>query len=368
MLIFIPLFIKLTDRFKPIVRVTSGFAAIMFFFGMTILLFRFTGIFWGPLGTILAMIIAIIIREAISYADSEKEKSFIRTAFSTYVSGDIVKEIIADPSRLQLGGTKRHMTAIFTDVKDFSAISERLEPEDLVSLLNKYLSAMSDVILSQQGTIDKYEGDAIIAFFGAPLPLEDHAMRACVSAITMKKIEAELNKEIMEQKLSPVPLLTRFGINTNNMVAGNMGTANKMNYTIMGSAVNLAARLEGVNKQYGTWILASEETVNETKETLLYRRLDRVRVVGVNKPTRICELLDIAETADVRDKNFVAVFHEALDYFEKQEWKLALDGFTETASIKIDDTPSLIYIDRCKKFLIAPPKDNWDGVYNLTSK
>jgi adenylate cyclase len=368
MFIFIPFFFIITEKLTPVLRAALGFGAVLFIFTVTVLTFRFSGLFLCPLGTIMAMITAVIIREIISYSNSEKEKHFIRTAFSTYVSGDVVKEIISDPSRLQLGGTKRHMTAIFTDVKGFSTISELLDAEELVSLLNKYLSAMSDVILSEKGTIDKYEGDAIIAFFGAPLDLEDHALRACVSAIKMRKIEIELNKIITEQKLSPAPLLTRIGVNTGNMVAGNMGTANKMNYTIMGNAVNLAARLEGVNKQYGTWILASQDTIRETGDALLYRKLDRVRVVGINEPVRLCELIDLADQADEQQKKLVDVFHEALDYFEKRDWKQADKGFKEAQSIIPGDHPSGLYIDRCKKFAKTPPENTWDGVYNLTSK
>jgi len=368
MLIFVPFFFIVTEKLTPVFRAALGFGAVLFIFIASILIFRFSGFFLGPLGIIMSMIVAIIIREIISYAHSEKEKHFIRTAFSTYVSGDVVKEIISDPSRLQLGGTKRHMTAIFTDVRGFSTISEQLDPEELVSLLNKYLSAMSDVILSEKGTIDKYEGDAIIAFFGAPLDLPDHALRACVSAITIKKIEIELNKTIMEHKLSPAPLVTRIGVNTGFMVAGNMGTANKMNYTIMGNAVNLAARLEGVNKQYGTWILASEDTVRETGDALFYRKLDRVRVVGINEPVRLYELLDMADQADEQQKKLVQVFHEALDYFEKRDWTQAEKGFEEAMSIVPGDSPSDIYLDRCKQFIKNPPKSTWDGVYNLTSK
>jgi adenylate cyclase len=368
MLVFIPLFFLFSGGLEPVQRAAAGFAvAALLFIGAAAVL-RFTGVFFAPLGTVLAMTIAVIAREIMSYAGSEKEKSFIRAAFSTYVSGDVVKEIISDPSRLQLGGTKRYMTAIFTDVKGFSTISEKLDPEDLVSLLNRYLSAMSDIVLKEKGTIDKYEGDAIIAFFGAPLDLSDHALRACVSAITMKKIEAELNIAIMENKLSPSPLLTRIGVNTGFMVAGNMGTENKMNYTIMGNAVNLAARLEGVNKQYGTWILASGDTVRETGDKLLTRRLDRVRVVGINEPVRLHELLDMAESASEEQRKLAAVFHEALENFEKRLWKTASDGFKEALSVIPEDPPSKIYIERCEQFLMAPPEDGWDGVYNLTSK
>ena len=368
MMLFVPLFFHVTSGLAPVIRAFCGFAAVLILLTGAVLLFRFTGIYSGILGISLAMLCAIITREIISYANSEKEKHFIRTAFSTYVSGDVVKEIISDPSRLQLGGTKRHMTAIFTDVKGFSTISEQLDPEELVSLLNKYLSAMSDIILAEKGTIDKYEGDAIIAFFGAPLELKAHALRACISAINIKKMETEINKTIVEHKLSPSPLLTRVGVNTGDMVAGNMGTANKMNYTIMGNAVNLAARLEGVNKQYGTWILASEYTVSETGDHLLSRKLDRVRVVGINEPVRLYELIDLYELANEQDIKLVSVFHEALDFFEQRNWKQAADGFREASALKNTDEPAKMYLERSKKFLETPPKDSWDGVYNLTSK
>jgi adenylate cyclase len=368
MVLFVPLFFFISARLSPVPRAITGFAAAALIVAVSLVMFKFTGVFLSPLGTIFALISAAIVREIMSYADSEKEKSFIRTAFSTYLSGDVVEEIIADPSRMQLGGTKRGMTAIFTDVKDFSVISEKLEPEDLVSLLNRYLSAMSDIILTEKGTIDKYEGDAIIAFFGAPLDLADHALRACISAITMKRFEAELNKIIMEQNLSPAPLLTRIGINTGNMVVGNMGTQNKMNYTIMGNAVNLASRLEGVNKQYGTWILTSDDTVRETGNHLLTRKLDRVRVVGINEPVRLHELIDTMENAADNQRKLVQIFHAALDHFEQRGWEQAAAGFKEALSLKADDTPSQMYLQRCEDFIKKPPQDSWDGVYNLTEK
>ncbi|GHV96232.1 guanylate cyclase [Spirochaetia bacterium] len=353
---------------KSSVRIMLGIAGILLAVMFPVGCFVLKKIFLKPLGPFLAMVGALIVREFIAFFKSEHEKSFIRKAFSTYISDDVVKEIVADPSRLQLGGTKRHMTAMFTDVQKFSTISEQLEPEDLVSLLNRYLTSMSDVLLSEKGTIDKYEGDAIIAFFGAPLELPDHALRACVSAITMKRLEVELNNTIREQNLSPVPLLTRIGINTGSMVAGNMGTEKKMNYTIMGNTVNLAARLEGVNKQYGTWILASEDTIRETGGRLLTRKLDRVRVVGINQPVRLYELLDILENAAPEQKQLVEVFHEALDLFEKRDWKQAAAGFQEILSTAKGDAPAQKYLDRCTAFLASSPADDWDGVYNLTEK
>jgi adenylate cyclase len=371
-LIFVFLFLFSSSKLSPVPRAVSGFLITVLIIAASAVLFRFSGIFLNPLLTTFAMVSAVILREIISYAGSEQEKQFIRKAFSTYVSGDVVKEIIADPSRLQLGGSKRHMTAIFTDVRGFSTISEKLDPESLVTLLNHYLTAMSDVVLGEKGTIDKYEGDAIIAFFGAPVDIPDHAVRACTSAIIMKRIEVELNRKVLEDKLSPTPLLTRIGINTGSMVAGNMGTGNKMNYTIMGNAVNLAARLEGVNKQYGTWILASDDTVRETGGQILTRKLDRVRVVGINEPVRLHELLNTAEDAGPDEKKLIAIFHQALDYFENRNWKAAMEGFGESRPFEIKNVmamdPSTKYYERCQHFLTKPPADDWDGVYNLTEK
>jgi adenylate cyclase len=367
-LLFVPLVISALSGFKSGLRTILGFAGVLLIGAVSLSLFAVKRIFLSPLAPALAMAGAAIIREAIAFIKSENEKQFIRKAFSTYVSSDVVKELIADPSRLQLGGTKRHMTALFTDIQKFSTISEQLDPEDLVSLLNRYLTAMSNVLLAERGTIDKYEGDAIIAFFGAPLACDDHALRACVSALAMKRIESELNAAILRDNLSPAPLLTRIGVNTGSMVAGNMGTESKMNYTIMGNAVNLAARLEGVNKQYGAWILASEDTVRETGSLLLARKLDRVRVVGINEPVRLYELLDTMENALPRHIKLVAVFHESLSLFENRNWKQAAEGFREALSISAGDKPAQKYLDRCMEFITNPPLDAWDGVYNLTEK
>ncbi|MDR2501056.1 MAG: response regulator [Treponema sp.] len=292
----------------------------------------------------------------------------LRKAFSTYLSGEVVEEIIADPSRLQLGGIQRRMSALFTDVKDFSRIAEALSPKDLVALLNQYLSTMSDVILEQKGTIDKYEGDAIIAFFGAPLELPDHALRACTSAILMKRFEAGLNRQFIAQKKSPIPLLTRIGINTGDMVAGNMGTERKMNYTIMGSAVNLASRLEGVNKQYGTWILAAEATAQETAGRILSRRLDRIRVAGIQEPVRVYEILDIGGAVSAEDLRRVDLFHQAHALFEARDWKSAETAFAGLLNAHADDGPSRLYYRRCRLFQESPPADGWDGVFQFTGK
>ncbi|MDR0554176.1 MAG: response regulator [Treponema sp.] len=296
----------------------------------------------------------------------------LRKAFSTYLSEDVVNELIADPTRLQLGGIQRRMTALFSDVRGFSRIAEVLPPEKLVELLNRYLSAMSDVILEQKGTIDKYGGDAIISFFGAPLELPDHALRACVSAVTMKRIESELNNAIIAEGMSPVPLLTRVGINSGDMVVGNMGTERKMNYTIMGNAVNLASRLEGINKQYGTWILASENTVQDCGDRLLVRRLDRIRVVGITEPARIYEILALADDAPGEKpssmRELAELFQAAFELFERRDWLAAETAFARILEPFPADGPSQLYLRRCRQYRQTPPSPNWDGVFNFSEK
>jgi adenylate cyclase len=375
-LVLVPLLMILTTRFKPGTRLVMGLGGFFFILALSFGLFHFRGIFLGPLGPCLAMLFALVIRETLAFVNSEQEKQFIRKAFSTYLSGEVVQEIIKDPSRLQLGGTMRRLSAVFTDIRGFTGITEAVQKQHgaeegvirVVNLLNNYLTAMSNVIMEQKGTIDKYIGDAIVAFFGAPLDLPDHALRACRSALHMRRIEGDLNREYETSGLSPAPLRTRIGINTGVMAVGNMGTEQKMNYTIMGDMVNLASRLEGVNKQYGTWILASWDTVKETGDALIYRRLDRVRVVGKREPVQLCELLGLADDAAPGVREKARLFHESLDIFENRDWKRAGEGFAELLGADPSDAPAGLYHSRCVQFEKAPPKDDWDGIFNLSEK
>jgi class 3 adenylate cyclase len=227
---------------------------------------------------------------------------------------------------------------------------------------------MSDIILEQKGTIDKYEGDAIISFFGAPLELSDHVMRACTAAVIMKRVEKEINIRIMEKGISPSPLLTRIGINSGEMIVGNMGTEKKMNYTIIGNVVNLAARLEGVNKQYGTWILASENTVRQTEGKFLTRRLDWIRVVGVNEPVRIYEVMETQANVTDALREQVKLFHNAQEIFEQRDWAEAEKAFNSVLELSPGDGPSLLYLDRCRHYLQNPPAHDWDGVFDMNEK
>ena len=347
---------------------------------------------WLPMITYFAGILAAFISVTLyNYATEGSQKRFIKSAFSQYLSPKVIEQIIHDPSQLKLGGEKREMTAIFTDVKGFSTIAEALgDPAKLVELLNFYLTRMSNIILDNQGTIDKYEGDAIIAFFGAPVYFDNHASLACRSVVMMKKAEAEINKEAMSNGLltseviealaakgvisginDPFPLFTRIGMNTGDMVVGNMGTPSKMDYTIMGNAVNLAARLEGVNKQYNTGgILISEYTRKHLGDEFVLRPLSRVRVVGINTPLRLYELLDISSEASPELLVMVKNWKQGFKLYENRDFQAARDIFGSIYGKNSADLAAKMYFDRCVKYLASPPDEKiWDnGVDNLTQK
>ena len=350
------------------------------------------GNLWLPMISHLAGIFAAFITVTLyNYATEGSQKRFIKSAFSQYLSPKVIEQIIQDPSQLKLGGEKREMTAIFTDIRAFSTFSEALgDPAKLVELLNFYLTRMSNIVLDNQGTIDKYEGDAIIAFFGAPVHMKNHASLACRAVINMKKAEAGINREALSLGLitpgvmqamvnkgvigsvdDPYPIFTRLGVNTGDMVVGNMGTPDKMDYTIMGNAVNLAARLEGVNKQYNTGgILISEYTKEQIGDEFVMRPLSRVRVVGINTPLRLYELLDIASGAPEEVTAMSKDWVQAFALYEQREFAAAGKIFRAVYNSNNKDLTAKLYLSRCVKFLASPPDEKaWDnGVDNLTEK
>ncbi|MFW6292557.1 MAG: CHASE2 domain-containing protein [Spirochaetota bacterium] len=366
----------LISRREPTPSLLIGFGAMVVIVGGGIALFLATGVFINMITPLAGVFLTFVVLTAMKFVQENRQKTEIRNAFGHYMSEEVVRQVTEDPSKLALGGVKKHLTAMFTDIRGFSSISESLEPEQLTELLNRYLGAMSDIVLAEGGTIDKFEGDAIIAFFGAPIDQADSAIRACRAAIAMKKKEAELNVEFAREGVAPSPIFTRIGINTGDMVVGNMGTATRMDYTAMGHNMNLAARLEGVNKQYGTWILMSEQTYDETKDdeahvkNFTVRKLDRVRVVGINEPVRLYELVDLREETD-KDQAMIEklrCFNAGLTAFEAKEWDEAASRFDEVLAKYPEDGPAQYYAGRCRAFRKKEPARDWDGVFNLTKK
>jgi adenylate cyclase len=221
----------------------------------------------------------------------QKEKKYIRQTFSKFVSKSVVDELLKHPEKLKLGGDKKILTVLFSDIRGFTTLSEKMTPEQLVEHLNVYLQAMTDVVIKTNGTLDKYVGDEIMAFWGAPIPQDDHAILACRSAIEMMKELDRLNA--IWQKEGKPKLDIGIGLNTGDMVVGNMGSASRMDYTLMGDNVNLGARLEGTNKVYSTHIIISEFTYEHVKDHTIVRELDLIRVKGKALPVKIYELVDL---------------------------------------------------------------------------
>ena len=300
---------------------------------------------------------------------TDRDKRFIKGAFQQYLSPDVINQLMDDPHMLKLGGERREMTAFFSGVQGFSTISEQLEPEELVQLLNVYLTEMSNIAMSYGATIDKYEGDAIISFVGAPMPYEDHALRACQLSLDMQAKLAEMRDGWRAE--GKHELLQRIGLNSGPMVVGNMGSENRFDYTMMGNAVNLAARLEGANKNYGTFTMCSEFTYEPTKEHIEYRELDLIRVMGINTPVRIYELLGRKGDLTEELTKGVAYFAKGLELYRGQQWDEAIKYLNAVFKFIPDDPPSKEFISRSQRFKESPPVpegEEWDGVFTASSK
>lgn len=317
----------------------------------------------SPLLTIMVVFVGITLTK---YLTEEREKRFYRSAFGHYLSPKVIERIVEDPSLLSLGGERKVLTACFTDLDRFTSISEQMEAEQLVEFLNQYLSAMTEVILGYEGTVDKFEGDAIIAFYGAPLPVEDHPRRACLAAIDMQLRLAELRTQWAAQGLPELSM--RIGLHTGSMVVGNMGSQQKMDYTIIGDAVNITARLEGVNKVYGTEILVSGDTWKAMGDGLVGREVDLVRVVGRVEPIRVFEVVGRREAVEGPWEDIAARYGEGLAAYRAQRWAKAEAAFEAVLALRPGDGPATVLRERCGALHRSPPPPDWDGVFALEEK
>lgn len=295
----------------------------------------------------------------------EREKRFIRGVFAQCMSPAVIEEVVKDPEKLQLGGEERELSIMFSDIRGFTTISEKLTPTQLVELLNEYLTEMTDIVFRERGTLDKYIGDALMAFWGAPYEQADHAARACVTAIEMlKRLDALRIK--WEQQRRPA-LNIGLGINTGLAKVGMMGSEKRKAYTAMGDSVNLASRLEGLNKEYSTRIIISENTYEYARNDFLVRELDLIRVKGKYKPVTIYELMDYAADGHER-RDLAAAFNEGLAAYKSREWSRGIKIFEEILERYPEDGPSKIFLHRCQLYLEEEPEPAWDGVYVMKTK
>jgi adenylate cyclase len=302
---------------------------------------------------------------AYRYFTEERQKRVVKGAFQQYVSPAVVDEMLLNPDKLTLGGERRELTVLFADIQGFTGFSEKLDPEELTTFLNRFLTKMSHVIFDHHGTVDKYIGDAIMAIFGAPLPSEDHAANGVRAALDMHKALKEFRQEWAD--MLPDTFDLKLGLNTGLMVVGNMGSDIRFDYTVLGDNVNLAARLEALTRQYGVSLLISEFTHEAVGGNgFLMRELDRVRVKGKDLPVTIYEVL--AEegggdaTPDLRQR--IETFNSALHLYRSQQWDEALAGFQALHS----DPAADVFADRCSYFQDDPPEADWDGVWVMKTK
>jgi len=310
----------------------------------------------------MAVLVSFIGAALLNYRTEGRQRRFIKNVFRYYLSPHVIDGILADPSRLHLGGEKRSISSFFSDVQGFTSISENLTPEELVALLNAYLEEMTDIILDTGGTLDKYEGDAIIAFWNAPLDQPDHPLRACRAALRCQARLEELQAGFKQKYGREIRM--RIGLNSGEAVVGNMGSQKRFDYTAMGDTINLAARLEGACKQYGIGILAGEETAARVGEAIVCREVDVIRVVGKKKPVRVFELIGEQGQVGPERSALVRSFDDALKSYRRREWAKALDGFLVLAG----DPVASVYAGRCRELLKSPPAEDWDGVFELKSK
>lgn len=315
--------------------------------------------FWLPLVVLeLAVVVAMVAALGLNYATEGRQKAFYRHAFKHYLSPVVIDRLLEEPSRLKLGGERRELSIFFSDLQGFSSLSERLDPQALTTLLNDYLSDMTDIILEEEGTVDKYEGDAIIAFWNAPLTQPDHALRACRAALRCQQKLRERNQEFLQRAGSAFWM--RIGINTGPVVVGNMGSRQRFDYTVLGDAANLASRLEGANKAFGTDTMVAESTWIQTNGQLKGREIGLLRVVGRQTPVRVFQPLlpDGPLQAGPME-----AFRQGLVGCHEGRWAEALEIFAT-----LDKDPvAEVYARRCRELLDDPTTD-WDGVWNLTQK
>lgn len=354
--------IGLRRAWWKVLAVGLALAALL---AVSVMLFGGQTIRWLPSSVpLVALLVAGLLGLGWSYFTEDKQRRFFMKVLSQSVSPAVAAEV-ARTGRLEVGGQRREMTVMFTDIAGFTDTSEAMTAEKLAAMLNFYLEEMSGIVLGQDGTIDKYIGDAVMSFWNAPLEQPDHAARACRAALAMVKREAEIQPQLRGYGAKQV--MTRLGINTGPMAVGFMGSSKRSSYTVLGDAVNLGSRLEGTNKFYHTRICVAEPTVLLVKDQFLFRQLDVIRVKGKLKPMAIYELLGPAN-GDGRLVSLAQRYERALELYRAQQWDAASRELLELAGDFADDGPTQVLLGRIEKFRHSPPPADWDGVHVQTEK
>ncbi len=315
----------------------------------------------------LAILFSFLFVYMYRYMDEERNKRYIKGMFQHYLTASVVDELLRRPDMLKLGGERRVASAFFSDIKNFTTVSESLPAEELVMQLNEYLTAMTEIVLKYEGYLDKYEGDAIMAIFGVPVDQTDHANRACLAALEMQEVLIQLRKDWQAQ--GKPEWHVRMGVNSGPMIAGNIGGKDRFDYTVIGDSVNLASRLEGANKAYGTQIMISEFTKELLDGEWILRELDLLRVKGKTKGVRVFEIVAEGKSKITENQmHLLSEYMKGLQAYQAQDWKGAVAAFKRALAINPDDGPSQTYLERCEFFVENPVPKDWDGVFEMKTK
>ena len=333
---------------------------------LSILFFINYKIIFSVVSPALAVVLGYFSSMAYHFLKERRQNVLIKGMFSQYVSKNVVNELIANPDKLRLGGERKNVSILFSDIAGFTTFSENKTPEELVGFINEFLSEMTEIILHNEGTLDKYLGDAIMAFWGAPIEVKDHAYKACMTALQMQKKLYELTERWLNSGNSKIQI--RIGINSGDVIVGNIGGVKRFDYTVMGDNVNLASRLEGANKEYGTGIMIGGSTYDMITEKIIARELDLIRVKGKTKPTRVYELLGLTGEKECEEKLLtLADYICGLENYRAGKFGSALEYFQNSCNL-YNDYPSKVYLERCRSYLENLPGENWDGVFEMKSK
>lgn len=344
-----------------------GLRIVLYLLGPLLLLVAANGCLLGTkiwtreFYALFSYLLLVVALEAHSFFYTERRAGELKRAFTSYVSPEVVREILDNPDKLDLGGVERNITILFSDIRGFTSLSEKVSAPQLVQMLNMIHDPLTQIVLAQRGMLDKYIGDAMMALFNTPVAVEDHPVRATQAALEMVAALQDINRLFADRHLPPVDM--GIGINTGECVVGNMGSKVRFEYTAIGDAVNLASRLEGLCKVYHTHIIVSEFTREHLGEMFLLRLLDRVRVKGKTRPVAIYEVM----AATNENQQLAETFEKVLaDYFAG-EFATARSGFQGIYECFNDET-SRVFLERCAHFSECPPGLGWDGVFEMMNK
>ncbi|HLY96639.1 MAG TPA: adenylate/guanylate cyclase domain-containing protein, partial [Sideroxyarcus sp.] len=350
----------------------SPFHGTLLAAGVLLLVVVVNGTMWAygdlalPLaGAILMISMLFALNMTFGYFRTERTKRQITGLFGQYVPSEVVDEMSKNPEQVSMEGESREMTILFSDVRGFTTISEGLEPKDLSLLMNEFLTPLSRVIYGHRGTIDKYMGDCIMAFWGAPLPDTRHAYHAVLSGLEMQRTLSALQPQFKERGWPEINI--GVGINTGRVSVGNMGSEVRVAYTVMGDAVNLASRLEGITKEYGAGVVVGEAT-KEAAPEFVYRELDLVRVKGKDKPVAIFEPLGLVGEVGQAELDEIKLFQQALRMYRRQEWDKAELQLFNLLRMAPEARLYAVYAERVTHYRNNPPGESWDGVFVFKTK